>query len=103
MGRVYFHVMSVDECIPDPQGSECEDLSACHKHALKIIRECLPFIQGDPRRWWMDIENSKGEKKLTVLYPRRVPFGSRCFLLQDERYWSEFLKRACAAGHSELR
>ena len=95
MERFYFHVLSADECIPDSQGSECEDLSACHEHALRIIRECLPFIHSDPRRWWIEIEDSKGEKKLTVLYPRRATFGMRRYLLQDARYWSEFVKRVC--------
>jgi hypothetical protein len=95
MGRFYFHVLSTDQYIPDSEGSECEDLSACHEHALKIIKECLPFIDSDPRRWWIEIEDSKGEKNLTVLYPSRTPFGLRSSLLRDARYWSEFLRRAC--------
>lgn len=95
MARFYFHVLSADECIPDSQGAECEHMSGCHEHALRIISECLPFIESDPRRWWIDIEDSKGETKLTVLYPYRATFGARCYLPQDARYWSEYLKGVC--------
>jgi hypothetical protein len=52
-------------------GAEFRDLSACHDHALRIIGECLPFLQNDPRRWWIDIADEHGKRALTVLYPSR--------------------------------
>ena len=77
MARFYFHVFSTDDYIPDDHGSDLPSLSACHNHALRIIRECLPFIRDDPQRWWIEITDDKGENKLTVLYPCRVASGSR--------------------------
>ena len=71
MERFYFHVASTDEFIPDYQGSELHDLGACHEHALRIIRECIPFVEDDPRRWWIDIADASGRRALTVLYPCR--------------------------------
>jgi hypothetical protein len=80
MGLYYFHVLSEDECISDWQGTELKDLSACHEHALRIIGACRPFIQSDPRRWWIDVEDSEGEKRLMVVFPNRAMCGLHHYL-----------------------
>ena len=78
MAQFYFHVATTDDFIADFDGLEFENLSACHNHALRIIRECLPFVQSDQRRWWIEVADAKGAAVLTVLYPRRSAVRSRC-------------------------
>jgi hypothetical protein len=68
MAKFYFHVASTDEFVPDYEGSELQGLAECHNHALKIIWECLPFVQSDQRRWWIEIADGYGKDVLTVLY-----------------------------------
>jgi hypothetical protein len=69
MARFYFHVMTDDESIWDDEGGEFPDIGASHRHALRIINECLPYVQDDRRRWWVEIADGTGRTLLTVLYP----------------------------------
>jgi hypothetical protein len=96
MARFYFHVSSVHELIPDDEGLEFPTLSACHAHALTIVRECYPFVRKDPDRWWIEIANAAGRTVLVVLYPRHLEFGCRTGDPdRDAGYWARFLIRVC--------
>ena len=79
MPRFYFHIGTTDEVVTDCEGFELPTLSACHEHALKIIRGCLPFVRSDPRRWWIEIDDARGKTVLIVLYPRHLHFGWRAW------------------------
>jgi len=94
MARFYFHVAATDDFIPDLDGSEFASLSACHGHALRIINACLPFVQNDRRRWWIEVADAEGQTVMSVLYPCCFPFGLRaCDPVQDARYWWDLLIR----------
>jgi hypothetical protein len=93
MAKFYFHVASTDEFVPDYEGSELQGLAECHNHALKIIWECLPFVQSDQRRWWIEIADGYGKDVLTVLYPRHLAFGRRCHPERGRTLWSDLLMR----------
>jgi hypothetical protein len=91
MSRFYFHVATTDEFVPDYEGSDLQSLAQCHNHALKVIRECLPYVQTDQRRWWIQVADRHGKDVLTVLYPCRVAFGRRCQPDKEKASWSDLL------------
>ena len=77
MARFYFHVASKDEFVTDDEGMEFPTLGACHEYAVRIIRECFPFVRHDRGRWWVEVANARGRTLLVVLYPRHIDFGLR--------------------------
>jgi Domain of unknown function (DUF6894) len=92
MARYYFHITSADEYVRDDEGLELHTLSACHAQALRIIRECYPFVQGDRCRWWIEIADTAGRTALVVLYPQRFGWQAED-PTRDGTYWSKAMIR----------
>ena len=91
MSRFYFHVVTTDDSVPDYEGSDLHSLAQCHDHALKIIRECLPCLETDERRWWIQVADWQGKDVLAVLYPCRLAFGRRGQPENTRPFWSDLL------------
>jgi len=85
MARFYFHIVTTDDFIPDFDGSELDTLRACYDHAFGIVRACLPHLEDDERRWWIEIADSEGQLAMAVLYPRHYVSERRAVADENPR------------------
>src|SRR5829696_1544288 len=52
MPRYFFHFASHTEFIPDYDGVILDDLKAAHRHAMRLIWQTIPIMQGEDLRHW---------------------------------------------------
>jgi hypothetical protein len=52
MPRYYFHFASHTEFIPDYDGVVLDDLKAAHRHAMRLVWQTIPIMQGEDLRHW---------------------------------------------------
>lgn len=71
--RYYFHFASKDDLVPDHEGVDLTNLSAAHRHAVRIIHQTAPFIPDGPdwRGWRIEVASERCEQILLVLFPVR--------------------------------
>ena len=70
MPRYFFHFASKQELVIDGDGIELPDLLTAHQHAIRLVREAMPFLANDPRQGWVvEVTNTDSDPPLTVLFP----------------------------------
>jgi hypothetical protein len=74
MDRVFFHISSPDELIPDTKGGEISDLAAAHRHAMLLIHKMVLLDELDWRGWSIKVTDANGRSVLSVLFPQMSYF-----------------------------
>jgi uncharacterized protein DUF6894 len=70
VARFFFHFVSKDKFIPDPNGRELEDVGAAHGHALLIIEKSVVLLshEVDWKGWSINVSDASGRVLLSVLF-----------------------------------
>src|SRR4051812_43675039 len=67
--RFYFNFISHDKDeILDFEGVELEDWLAAHRHAVRIVKQTVPFIPDDWRGWRIQVTDESRRNVLSVLF-----------------------------------
>jgi hypothetical protein len=70
--RFYFNFLSHDNAeILDCEGVELSDWLAAHRHAVRIVKQTVPFIPEGPdwRGWRIQVTDESRRPVLSVLFP----------------------------------
>ena len=70
MIRFFFHFSSKDDTVHDNEGREFGDLSAAHRHAVRLIHKAVELDDMDWRGWSINITDAHNRPVLSVLFPR---------------------------------
>jgi hypothetical protein len=70
VARFFFHFVSKDKFIPDPNGRELEDVGAAHRHALLLIEKSVVLLsrEVDWKGWAINVSDASGGVLLSVLF-----------------------------------
>jgi hypothetical protein len=70
MTRFFFHFSSKDDTVLDDQGREFGDLSAAHRHAMRLVHKAIELGGTDWRGWSIKITDAYNRPMLSVLFPQ---------------------------------
>ena len=73
--RFYFNFLPHDKDeILDFEGVELKDWLAAHRHAVRIVKQTVPFIPEGPdwRGWRIQVTDKSRRNVLSVLFPRAI-------------------------------
>ena len=70
MTRFFFHFVSKDKFIWDPNGRELEDVGAAHQHALFLIEKSVLLLshEVDWKGWSINVSDASDHVLLSVLF-----------------------------------
>ena len=79
MAHFFFHLVSKDKMIRDPNGREFEDLSAAHQHAQTLVEKSILLLSHELNwtGWSINVSNENDDTVLTVLFPPAVASTKR--------------------------
>jgi len=71
MARFFFHLVSKDKIIRDPNGREFENIGAAHRHAQTIVEKSILLLCHELNwtGWSINVSNENDDTVLTVLFP----------------------------------
>ena len=72
MTRFFFHFSSKDDTVHDNEGREFADLSAAHRHAVRLIHKAVELDDMDWRGWSINITDAHYRPMLSVLFPQAL-------------------------------
>jgi len=74
MQHFYFDVQADDEVIDDHVGMWLSDLGAAHRHAVKIVEDCIKHVSSEPvwKGWRVNVLDVDRRERLVVLFRNNV-------------------------------
>ena len=67
MPRYFFHLVSADHALRDDEGLDLEELSAAHRHALKLQRQIRVYVNDLTTEWTVKVSDDRGATALIIL------------------------------------